>query len=87
MTSFVSDKLSVSDMVSIFLGALSDEPKFDREALEIALADLLVRGSEAHPGFAEVDEDFLRYAAARLPGHYSVEEEVARLKVEDLLLT
>ncbi len=74
-------------MVSIFIGALSDDPSFDRAALEIALADVVARGKDVHSGFAKIDADFIRYCAARLPGHYSAEEEVARLNVQDLLLT
>lgn len=74
------------DLFSLFLQGLPEESAFDRAQLKIAVETMIAKARAAHPSFAEVDNSFLQYVATRLPGHFPVEQELARLQVGDLIL-
>lgn len=74
------------DLFSLFLQALPEESAFDHAQLKIAVENFIAKARLVHPTFAEVDNSFLKYVSLRLPGHFPVEQELARLQVGDLLL-
>jgi RNA polymerase sigma-70 factor (ECF subfamily) len=85
VTSLPSETLS-SPLFSEFVGALADDATYDESRLRVAIEVMLAEARESHPDLLESEASFLSYAAARLPGFRSAEQEVAAVHAADLLL-